>query len=161
KAHGTARGEAEIFPSLETCPASALHPPYGCQIILASIIVIVIDAEAGAAGLAGLAADRQMRPHLDFDRHLAGWRRDALADADRNAGCDVFAGAQRGAAGGAARGGPRVQRAARRAGRAGAEIEPVEAEAAAQLVEHPQAAAGKRAGSRGKLEPLRRGELAH
>ena len=47
-----------------------------------SVIVIVIKADAGAAGLTGLAADRQMRPHLNLDGHFAGWRRDTLADPD-------------------------------------------------------------------------------
>src|SRR5215831_2899233 len=47
-----------------------------------SVIVIVIEADAGAAGLAGLPANRQMRAHLDLHGHLARWRRDPLANPD-------------------------------------------------------------------------------
>src|SRR5262252_5665313 len=43
-----------------------------------SIIVVVVEANAGAAVLAGRGADRQVRAELDLDRHLAGRRRDPL-----------------------------------------------------------------------------------
>src|SRR6516164_6164183 len=64
------------------------------------VIVVPVDPEAGAAGLAGLPADGHMRQHLDLDGDLAGGWRDTLADPDGNPRGDVFPGAERGAAGG-------------------------------------------------------------
>src|SRR5437762_574869 len=55
-----------------------------------SVIVVVVEAEAGAAGLAGFAADRQVGAHLDLHRDLACRWRQTLADADRDPWRDVF-----------------------------------------------------------------------
>jgi hypothetical protein len=126
---------------------------------LFSIIVIVVEADPGAAGLSGLALDRQMRPQLDFHGNLAGRRREPLTDADGYPRSDVFPGAQSRAARCAAGRSPRVQGAARRSGRAGAEFEPIEVEAAAQPIEHAWTAAREGAGRCRQLQPFPGTEL--
>ena len=70
--------------------------PFGSEHEKSSVIVIVVEADAGAAGLAGLAADRQMPHYFDLDGDLAGRRRHTLTDPDGNPGGDVFPRAQRG-----------------------------------------------------------------
>src|SRR6516165_170084 len=100
-----------------------------------------------------------MRQHLDLDGDLAGGWRDALADPDRDPWGDVFPGAERGAAGRRIALTPGVQGSGRRPGGARAQPEPIEAEAAAQAVEHSGAAARKASGRRGELEPLSGGDL--
>src|SRR3974377_2507946 len=119
-----------------------------------------MEANAGASGLAGLPSDRQGRPPLDLDGNLAGRWRNALADADRDPRGDVFPGAERRAARRTATRCPWVQGPGRRAGRAGAQSEPIETETAAQAIEHTWAAAGKRAGCRGELKSVAGGDLA-
>src|SRR5215469_7437329 len=104
-----------------------------------------------------------MRPQLDLDGDLAGRRGHSLADPDRNPGGDVFARAQRGAAGGAARAAARrpsrVERAGGRAGRARTQSEPIQTETAAEFIEHPGAATGERGGGRGELKSFAGAEL--
>src|SRR5262249_58475772 len=124
-----------------------------------SVIVIPIEPDAGAAGLAGLSSDRNMRQHLNLDGDLAGGWRDALADPDRDPWGDVFPGAERGAAGRRIALTPGVQGSGRRPGGARAQPEPIEAEAAAQAVEHSGTAPREAGGSRGELEPLPGGAL--
>src|SRR6267378_7302152 len=125
-----------------------------------SVIVVVVDTDAGAARLTGLPADRQMRAHLDLHRDLARRRRDALADPDRDPRRDVFSGAQRGATRRAAAGRPGVQGAGRQPGRARAEFEPIEPEPATQAVENTRPAACEGGGRGSELQPFARGDLA-
>src|SRR6516225_4726835 len=114
-----------------------------------SVIVIVIEADAGAPGLAGLAADRKMRAQLDLDGDFARRRGDALADPDVDPRGNVLTGTQRGAAYGA--GG--------RAGRARTQPEPIQTKTAAQLVENAGTTAGQGGGGRSQLQPLAGAEL--
>src|SRR5207253_3136528 len=100
-----------------------------------------------------------MRPQLDLDGDLAGRRGHALADPDGDAGCDVFSRAQRGAACGTAARPSRVEGAGRRTGRRRTEFEPIEAEAAAQPVEHAWTTAGEGAGRCRELQPFTGAEL--
>src|SRR5205823_5234665 len=126
-----------------------------------SVIVIVVEADTGAAGLAGLATDRQMPHYFDLDGDLAGRRRHTLTDPDGNSGGDVFPCAQRGpaCAAAAARRPSRVQRAGRRPARGRAEFEPIRTETASQFIEHPGATARERGRGGGELHSFAGAEL--
>src|SRR5204863_2402157 len=139
---------------------SPLGIPFSDSVSLnrALVVVFVIQAEATAAGLAEIALDCYVRTDFDFDDYLARLRCQALTGADIDALGEIFAAADRGAAGVAAAGG-RVEVAANVAGLRRAEHQSVQTEPTAQLVEHAGAASGQRRRRLRHLDALRRGDL--
>src|SRR5467141_1541848 len=122
------------------------------------VVVFVIQAEATAAGLAEIALDCYVRTDFDFDDYLARLRRQALAGADIDALGEIFAAADRGAAGVAAAG-RRVEVAAGVTGLRRAEQQPVQTQPAPQLVEHAGAAPGERRRRLSHLDTFCRSDL--
>src|SRR5262249_47491203 len=129
-----------------------------------SVVHLPVEPDALAAALATrVGLEREVGADLDLDLGLA-LAGDRLVDPDIDAVGDVLAGGERGVAGAArvaaltAGGRPPAGSAGRLVLRA--DVEAVETELAAHLVEDTRPAAGERRRGLGQLHALRRRELA-